>query len=211
MASGKLQVQNILALVIIALLGFVAYKLATQPQAVIQVQQPAAPTVAPVATNSPAASDNNTLPKVNANQIQPTTGAKAENEATPIPPFVPDLAIRGLIDRYPEAPLNTVKWQQQKYGLEAVFKNGTYDMEVEFDKEGNWIETEFEHAKESEVPFEVRELVKKQFSGATVQEYEIEHTKSGTFYEIELNYKGQEIEKYFDSKGSVAINENEDS
>jgi uncharacterized membrane protein YkoI len=118
-------------------------------------------------------------------------------------------AIAYLEDNFP-VRADAVKWQMQHYGYEAIFEKNGRTYEVEFDKNGNWLETELEDVPAIEIPTNILQIVKREFPNNRIQEFEIELTPKGTFYEVEVLIDNQEKEIYYDSQGKRAENTNED-
>jgi uncharacterized membrane protein YkoI len=103
-----------------------------------------------------------------------------------------------------------VEWIKRDYGMEAIFKQNGRTYEVEFDHEGNWVETELENVPAIEIPSKVIETAKALHPTGQITEFEIELTAKGTFYEIEMTTANGEVELYLDSNGKRMYNTNED-
>jgi uncharacterized membrane protein YkoI len=103
-----------------------------------------------------------------------------------------------------------VEWVKRDYGMEAIFKQNGRTYEVEFDHEGNWVETELENVPAIEVPTKVIEAAKAMHPTGQITEFEIELTAKGTFYEVEMATPNGEVEMYFDGNGKRMYNTNED-
>jgi uncharacterized membrane protein YkoI len=103
-----------------------------------------------------------------------------------------------------------VEWMKRDYGTEAIFKQNGRTYEVEFDHEGNWIETELENVPAIEIPTKVIETAKSIHPTGQITEFEIELTAKGTFYEIEMAAANGEVELYLDGNGKRMYNTNED-
>lgn len=105
----------------------------------------------------------------------------------------------------------TPRWSSQPYGYEAIFKfkNGI-EYEVEFSKDGRWLETEYE-VPENQFSSLVLNRVKKEYPGYKITKREIELTPRGTFYEVEVEGGGKQIERYYDERANPARNLNEDA
>ena len=109
--------------------------------------------------------------------------------------------------RYPG--FETVQWEQQPYGWEAVFGGDDGAFEAEFDAGGNWLETEVEVVDGAGFPPAVREAVRSATNGSHIEKWEIEVTPAGEFYEVEV--LGSDGEWYFDANGRQANNQYEDA
>jgi uncharacterized membrane protein YkoI len=126
------------------------------------------------------------------------------------PTIMPKTMLDKVVELYPNQNTTAINWVQQKYGWEALFELDGQDIEVEFDKSGNWIETELENVARTMIPQRVLAAVQSRFPSCQFKEYEIEYTIDGTFYEIEIMDGGQERELYFNDKGERKTNTNED-
>lgn len=102
------------------------------------------------------------------------------------------------------------KWQEQPYGYEAVFSKGGMEYEAEYSRTGQWLETEYE-VEENQFSAIVLQRVRQQYPGYAITKREIELTPNGTFYEVEIESGGQELELYFDDRANPARNANEDA
>jgi uncharacterized membrane protein YkoI len=124
-------------------------------------------------------------------------------------PAISSNAIAYLEDNFP-VRADAVKWEMRNYGYEAIFEKNGRAYEVEFDKNGNWLETELEDVPAVEIPTTIIQTVKREFPNARIQEFEIELTPKGTFYEVEIGVDNREKEMYYDSQGKRTENTNED-
>lgn len=104
----------------------------------------------------------------------------------------------------------TPTWASQPYGYEAIFKKNGIEYEAEFSKDGRWLETEYE-VPENQFSTLVLNRVKKEYPGYKITKREIELTPQGTFYEIEVERGGKQIERYYDERANPARNLNEDA
>jgi Putative beta-lactamase-inhibitor-like, PepSY-like len=101
-------------------------------------------------------------------------------------------------------------WASQAYGYEAIFPKNGIEYEAEFSKDGRWLETEYE-VPENQFSTLVLNRVKKEYPGYKIKKREIELTPRGTFYEVEVEGGGKQIERYYDERGNPARNSNEDA
>lgn len=120
---------------------------------------------------------------------------------------VPDVVLQAFNATYPDI---SAEWEQMPYGYEAVFVQEGQAYEVEYSSTGEWLETEYE-VQELQFPQAVLQAVRQQYPNYAITKYEIELTPLGTFYEVEVEGNGQEIELYFDEQGQPAPNTNEDA
>lgn len=127
-------------------------------------------------------------------------------DATIMPPKM----LEKIKTDYPDQDLNTIQWAERKYGWEALFESEGQDFEVEFNKSGEWLETELENVPQTLIPQFVIKAVKQRFPSSQFKEFEIEYTQEGTFYEIEIVDDGQERELYYNDKGERKSNKYED-
>jgi uncharacterized membrane protein YkoI len=123
---------------------------------------------------------------------------------------MPQMMLDKVAELFPSQNLDNIHWVQPKYGWEAQFELDGQEIEVEFDKSGNWIETELENVARTMIPQRVLAAVQSRFPLAQFKEYEIEYTHDGTFYEIEIMDGSQERELYYNDKGEKKTNTNED-
>lgn len=129
---------------------------------------------------------------------------KASNtQSTQVPPSVQ----RAFTAQYPGV---TPRWESQPYGYEAIFKKNGIEYEAEFSKDGRWLETEYEVPENQFSPL-VLNRVKKEYPGYKIKKREIELTPRGTFYEVEVEGGGKQIERYYDERANPARNSNEDA
>jgi hypothetical protein len=122
-------------------------------------------------------------------------------------PDVPDVVLQAFNATYPDI---SPQWEEMSYGYEAVFVQEGQEYEVEYSSTGEWLETEYE-VQELQFPQAVLQTVRQQYPNYAITKYEIELTPLGTFYEVEVEGNGQEIELYFDEQGQPAPNANEDA
>ncbi len=120
---------------------------------------------------------------------------------------VPDVVVQAFNTTYPNI---SPQWEQMPYGYEAVFVQDGQEYEVEYSSDGEWLETEYE-VQELQFPQAVLQAVRQQYPNYAITKYEIELTPLGTFYEVEVEGNGQEIELYFDEQGQPTANANEDA
>ncbi|MBD2083207.1 PepSY-like domain-containing protein [Leptolyngbya sp. FACHB-17] len=102
------------------------------------------------------------------------------------------------------------RWEEKPYGYEAVFVKDGREYEAEFSRSGQWLETEYELGADQFSAI-VLERVRQQYPGYAVTKHEIELTPNGTFYEVEIERGDEEIELYFDERGNLISNANEDA
>ncbi|MDB9524774.1 PepSY-like domain-containing protein [Oscillatoria sp. CS-180] len=120
---------------------------------------------------------------------------------------VPDVVVQAFNTTYPNI---SSQWEQMPYGYEAAFVQDGLEYEVEYSSDGEWLETEYE-VQELQFPQAVLQAVRQQYPNYAITKYEIELTPTGTFYEVEVEGNGQEIELYFDEQGQPTANANEDA
>lgn len=109
--------------------------------------------------------------------------------------------------KYPNAQ---PQWSKISYGYEAVFYDNGIEYEAEFSEGGEWLETEYD-ATEADIPSAILMTIRQQYPNAILDEFEIEITPNGQFYEVEIMTNSQEQELYFDRNGQAVPNQNEDS
>lgn len=123
---------------------------------------------------------------------------------------MPQIMLDKISELFPDQSQDNIHWAQPKYGWEAQFEADGQEVEVEFDKSGNWIETELENVPRTMIPQRVLAAILSRFPSCQFKEYEIEYTADGTFYEIEIMDGNQERELYYNDKGEKKTNTNED-
>ncbi len=129
---------------------------------------------------------------------------KATNtQSTQVPPTVQS----AFAAKYPGV---TPRWESQPYGYEAIFQKNGIKYEAEFSQDGRWLETEYE-VPENRFSTLVINRVKKEYPGYKIKKREIELTPRGTFYEVEVEGGGKQIERYYDERANPARNLNEDA
>jgi len=127
----------------------------------------------------------------------------SKTQSTQVPPSVQSV----FAAKYPGV---TPRWESQPYGYEAIFQKNGIEYEAEFSKDGRWLETEYE-VPENQFSTLVLNRVKKEYPGYKITKREIELTPRGTFYEVEVEGGGKQIERYYDQRGNPARNSNEDA
>lgn len=109
---------------------------------------------------------------------------------TTVPP-----AVRNAFEK--KYPATKAKWEKEKEGFEASFKQGEKDMSVIINKNGTIIETETGIAV-SALPAAVTDYVKQHYKGTKINEAAvITDAKGVVTYEAEI--KGKDL--LFDSNG----------
>ena len=117
---------------------------------------------------------------------------------------------------YPDA-MNT-SWEQEKKGeWEAEFKQDGIEMEAAFDKDGNWLETDYEISAK-ELPEAVLASLKAEFVDFEIEFVESVSTPDFEGYEIEIEKEDEngdfEYEVYISKEGEIvkkeALDEDDD-
>jgi len=101
------------------------------------------------------------------------------------------------------------EWEKEDDSYEAEYKENGIEKSIVYDAQGNVIETEAE-IPVAELPAGVADYVNKNHNGYTIEEAERMESSKGTFYEVEIKGKGQELELVFDSNGNFVEQETED-
>jgi Putative beta-lactamase-inhibitor-like, PepSY-like len=123
------------------------------------------------------------------------------------PSQVPQAVQSAFATKYPRI---IACYESKPYGYEAVFSQAGIEYEGEFAASGQWLETEYEVA-ENQFSAVVLQKVRQENPGYEITKREIEITAQGTFYEVEIESGGRQLELYFDSQGNPVPNSNEDS
>lgn len=126
------------------------------------------------------------------------------------PENVPESVKNSFKAKFPTA--EKVKWEMDYENFEAEFKLDKNEVSAEFDKDGNWLETETP-IKPSAITTEVKDFLSKNFSGFEIKEaekketvnkgilYELEIKKGELEYDIVVSEKGQLISRTDNDKG----------
>ncbi len=120
---------------------------------------------------------------------------------------IPQNVQNALLAKYPGA---SATWEIQPYGYEAVFNQNGIEYEAEFSQNGQWLETEYE-VSDAQFPTTILQKIQLDYPGYQITKREIELTPQGTFYEVEVEQGGAQIELYFDERANPANNSNEDA
>lgn len=121
---------------------------------------------------------------------------------------VPDNLKKELKIKYPTS--KKIKWaklEEDLWEVEYVFENQDYSMI--FKESGDWVEVEID-LELSEVPEQVQNALKNDFTDYEVEEAERKETRAGIFYEFELKKGAEEIEVLFDTLGNQIKNDSDD-
>ena len=119
---------------------------------------------------------------------------------------IPQVVQNALLTKYPGV---SATWEIQPYGYEAVFNQNGIEYEAEFSQNGQWLETEYE-VSNAQFPANLLQRIQLDYPGYQITKHEIELTPQGTFYEVEVEQGGRQIELYFDERSNPANNSNED-
>lgn len=124
--------------------------------------------------------------------ISTLTAAHAQSKKTGLP--TPEVA-ESFKKSFPKA--SSVKWEKEKGGFEANFKEGGKEMSAVFNEKAILTETETT-VKTSELPPAAQEYIKQNYKNSKIDEAARIVLASGdTVYEAEVNKK----DLIFDSKG----------
>ncbi|CAH8281783.1 putative PepSY-like beta-lactamase-inhibitor [Mariniflexile fucanivorans] len=85
---------------------------------------------------------------------------------------------------------------------EAEFKMNKVEYSANFLSDGTWLETEHD-IKMKDVPKNILNTLKSEFSGYAIEEAEISETSKGVFYEFEIEKDKIEMEVVFDTNGKI--------
>jgi len=100
-----------------------------------------------------------------------------------------------------------VKWENEDENeWEAEFKMSGEEYSANFDSRGKWLETEQE-IKKSEIPDAVKKTIDNEFSNFKLEEAEITKNEDGTFYEVKLEQKENDLKVVFKSDGTIVKKE----
>lgn len=114
---------------------------------------------------------------------------------------LPDAVSKAFAEKFAKA--EKVKWDQENVNeWEAEFILGGKEMSASFDPSGKWLETETEIEK-NELPAAVRQNLKMEFSGAKLGETAIIDSPEFNGYEIELKFKGKNMEVQVTADGKI--------
>ena len=115
---------------------------------------------------------------------------------------IPEVVKKSFADKYPDE--KSPKWMVDDNGnYEAQFKKKGEPYRADFDKNGNWIETE-NTIKYSNLPEPVKDAIKKDYDKDDIVEIErVEHPTKGLFFDIEFKKKGEKHDVEYNSSGTI--------
>jgi len=144
------------------------------------------------------------------------TGMAHAQENKPVQ--VPETVRKAFIAKFPSA--KGIEWSQEDDGAyEAEFKLKGVEYSANFDKAGNWLETENEIAVK-ELPTAVRNSIGSNFAGYDIEEaehvekpgmaafFEMEVEKGESSYEVQIAADGKILKK--ELRNEVEENDRED-
>ncbi len=95
------------------------------------------------------------------------------------------------------------KWEMEGTNYEACFKQNGSEVSANFDKDGNWLETETE-IKVSELPPAVQTTIHKEFADYKVKEAsKVQSAKNGSCYEAEISKDKETLDVMINSDGKL--------
>ena len=107
----------------------------------------------------------------------------------------------------PEA--KEVEWSKEGEYFEVEFEADGIEKEIVYDAEGNIIETETAIAV-SELSSTITTYISENYNGYNIEEAEKVENSKGVFYEVELENNDTEVELLFDNSGNFVEEEIED-
>lgn len=113
-----------------------------------------------------------------------------------------DLAKANFQQKYPDE--KNAKWGTDDAGnYEAKFKEDGETYRVDFDKNGNWVETE-NTIKYKNLPDAVKDAIKRDYDKDDIVEVErVESAKKGLFFDVEFKKKGKKHDVEYNSAGAI--------
>lgn len=112
---------------------------------------------------------------------------------------VPDAVMSAFNSAHPDA--RDVEWEKEGEYYEVEFEEGRVEMEIVYDIEGNVIETEIE-IDVSDLPDAIVKYINDNYSDYKIDEAEKIENGEGVLYEVEIEYKRSELELMFDGNGN---------
>ncbi|WP_373071896.1 PepSY-like domain-containing protein [Zeaxanthinibacter enoshimensis] len=115
---------------------------------------------------------------------------------------VPDAVSKAFEAKYPGE--NDPDWETDANGYyESSFKIDGKHYRADFDKDGNWIETE-RSVEFDDLPKPVKKMIESEYDRSEITEIEeVEHPEKGLFYDIEFKRKGKNKDIMITKEGKV--------
>ena len=115
---------------------------------------------------------------------------------------VPEAVKKAFQAKYPGE--NDPDWETDSNGFfESSFKIDGKHYRADFDKDGNWIETE-RSVELDDLPEPVREKIESEYDSSEITEIEeVEHPQKGLFFDIEFKRSGKNKDVELDKNGKV--------
>ena len=115
---------------------------------------------------------------------------------------VPQEVLSSFEKNFPKAKY--VDWEMENDSeWEAEFELDQKHYSANFTSEGEWLETEYE-IETSEIPEEMKSILKANFAEYEIEEAEIAETSQGKSYEFGLETNGEKFEVSIDASGKLA-------
>lgn len=113
-----------------------------------------------------------------------------------------DAAKANFKKKYPNE--KNAKWGEDNVGnYEAKFDEDGETYRADFDKNGNWVETE-NSMKYKNLPEVVKEAIKRDYDKDDIVEVErVESAKKGLFYDVEFKKGGKKHDVEYNSSGAI--------
>ena len=105
-------------------------------------------------------------------------------------------------EKYPEA--KDVEWERDSNGnYEAQFELESTKLRADFDKSGNWIETE-QSIEFDDLPKNIQQLVEAKYKKEGIVEIEkVNHHQKGNFYDVEFKAPGKNKDVEISEAGEI--------
>lgn len=195
--------RNILWITVMIVFGLIAYY--TLRLTLPSKTPSPAPIVQPLPTPSTAVPPAPTAPPAPA---APESAASAEKWLKLCEKYkTPTAACWWLQQKFSSVNPEKITWSKQNWnggrykGWEAHFFFDGNEYEVEFDEQGNWLETEMQKVAESFIPPHVLSAIKRDFPNTEVLHWEIEYTSDNkVYYEAEIHLD-HDIDITYDMNG----------
>lgn len=113
-----------------------------------------------------------------------------------------DVAKANFQKKYPDE--KNAKWEYDDVGnYEAKFKEDGETYRVDFDKNGNWVETE-NTLKYKNLPEAVQDAIKRDYDKDDIVEIErVESAKKGLFFDVEFKKGGKKHDVEYNASGTI--------
>jgi len=121
---------------------------------------------------------------------------------------VPDNILNAFNSEYPNAM--EVEWEKEGQGYEVEFEENEVEMEITYDMQGNIIESELD-VSEDELPAATTKYIEANYPGYEIDDADEIEIDNQEYIEVELENGQQEIEVLFNMQGEFLREVNEEN